>query len=81
MRSISRVQVKSNGKTRLLGIPTAIDRVYQQALHQVLQPIFEVDFQISLLNRRIRDPYVRWCERRTPAILVGAIYSIGGSFC
>jgi len=36
---------KSNGKTRLLGIPTALDRVYQQALHQVLQPIFEVDFQ------------------------------------
>jgi group II intron reverse transcriptase/maturase len=36
---------KSNGKTRLLGIPTAVDRVYQQALHQVLQPIFETDFQ------------------------------------
>lgn len=36
---------KSNGKTRLLGIPTVIDRVYQQALHQVLQPIFEPDFQ------------------------------------
>ena len=30
-------------------------------------------------NRRIRDPYVRWCERRTPAILVGAVYSIGKS--
>ena len=36
---------KSNGKMRLLGIPTAIDRVFQQALHQVLQPIFESDFQ------------------------------------
>ena len=36
---------KSNGKTRLLGIPTATDRVFQQALHQVLQPIFEIDFQ------------------------------------
>ena len=36
---------KSNGKTRLLGIPTVVDRVYQQALHQVLQPIFEADFQ------------------------------------
>ncbi len=36
---------KSNGKTRLLGIPTAIDRVFQQALHQVLQPIFDPDFQ------------------------------------
>lgn len=36
---------KSNGKTRVLGIPTATDRVIQQALHQVLQPLFEVDFQ------------------------------------
>ena len=36
---------KSNGKTRLLGIPTVADRVFQQALHQVLQPIFEADFQ------------------------------------
>jgi RNA-directed DNA polymerase len=36
---------KSNGKTRLLGIPTVIDRVFQQALHQVLQPVFEPDFQ------------------------------------
>ncbi|RLB58734.1 MAG: group II intron reverse transcriptase/maturase, partial [Deltaproteobacteria bacterium] len=36
---------KSNGKTRLLGIPTVTDRVFQQALHQVMQPIFEPDFQ------------------------------------
>lgn len=36
---------KSNGKTRLLGISTVVDRVFQQALHQVLQPIFEPDFQ------------------------------------
>jgi group II intron reverse transcriptase/maturase len=36
---------KSNGKTRLLGIPTVTDRMFQQAIHQVLQPIFEPDFQ------------------------------------
>lgn len=36
---------KSNGKKRLLGIPTVVDRVFQQALHQVLQPVFELDFQ------------------------------------
>lgn len=36
---------KSNGKTRLLGVPTATDRVFQQALHQVLEPLFEPDFQ------------------------------------
>lgn len=37
---------KSNGKMRLLGIPTVADRVFQQALHQVLQPMFELDFQV-----------------------------------
>ena len=36
---------KSNGKTRLLGIPTVVDRLVQQAIAQVLQPIFEADFQ------------------------------------
>jgi group II intron reverse transcriptase/maturase len=36
---------KSGGKTRLLGVPTATDRVLQQALHQVLEPLFEPDFQ------------------------------------
>lgn len=36
---------KSSGGMRLLGIPTVVDRVFQQALHQVLQPIFEPDFQ------------------------------------
>lgn len=36
---------KANGKKRLLGIPTLTDRVFQQALHQVLEPVFEPDFQ------------------------------------
>ncbi|HEC03769.1 MAG TPA: group II intron reverse transcriptase/maturase [Phycisphaerales bacterium] len=36
---------KPGGKgMRQLGIPTALDRLIQQALHQVLQPIFEPDF-------------------------------------
>jgi len=36
---------KSNGKKRLLGIPTATDRLVQQAIAQVLQPVFETTFQ------------------------------------
>lgn len=36
---------KPGGKgTRMLGIPTAMDRLIQQALHQVLQPIFDPTF-------------------------------------
>jgi len=36
---------KSNGKKRLLGIPTVVDRVFQQAQQQALQPVFEPSFQ------------------------------------
>ena len=35
---------KPNGKTRLLGVPTVVDRLFQQAIQQVLQPKFEGDF-------------------------------------
>jgi group II intron reverse transcriptase/maturase len=35
---------KPNGGTRLLGIPTTTDRFIQQAIHQVLAPIFDQDF-------------------------------------
>jgi RNA-directed DNA polymerase len=35
---------KENGKKRLLGIPTVVDRLLQQAVHQIISPMFEVDF-------------------------------------
>ena len=35
---------KPNGGVRLLGIPTVVDRFIQQAIHQVLSPIFDADF-------------------------------------
>ena len=39
---------KPDGKgMRTLGIPTVVDRLIQQALHQVLSPIFEPDFSES----------------------------------
>ena len=38
---------KSNGKTRLLGIPTVTDRLLQQAVHQVIMPLFEVTFRAN----------------------------------
>ena len=38
---------KPQGGVRLLGIPTVVDRLIQQALHQVLSPIFEPEFSAS----------------------------------
>jgi RNA-directed DNA polymerase len=38
---------KPSGGMRQLGIPTVVDRVIQQALHQVLSPLFEPDFSES----------------------------------
>ena len=35
---------KSNGKQRPIGIPTIDDRIVQEALRMILEPIWEVDF-------------------------------------
>jgi group II intron reverse transcriptase/maturase len=42
---VLRVEIpKDNGGVRLLGIPTALDRIIQQAINQVLTPIFDSQF-------------------------------------
>ena len=43
---VRRVEIpkEEKGKFRKLGIPTVVDRVYQQAIAQVLSPIFEKQF-------------------------------------
>ena len=38
---------KGNGEMRMLGIPTALDRFIQQAVLQVLQPLFDPEFSNS----------------------------------
>lgn len=45
---VRRVDIpKPQGGVRTLGIPTLTDRLIEQALHQVLSPIFEADFSES----------------------------------
>src|SRR3989338_2176095 len=41
-----------NKGMRLLGIPTVLDRLIQQAIHQVLSPIFELGFSESSFGFR-----------------------------
>lgn len=44
---------KPNGGVRQLGIPTVLDRMMQQALHQVLSPIFEPTFSEASYGFRV----------------------------
>jgi RNA-directed DNA polymerase len=52
-RAVRRVDIpKPSGGMRTLGVPTLIDRLIQQALHQVLQPLFEPTFSDSSFGFR-----------------------------
>lgn len=57
---------KENGKKRLLGIPTVIDRVVQQAIAQQLSPVYEQQFSASSYGfrpRRSAHQAVQQCQK------------------
>ncbi|MGM8365679.1 reverse transcriptase domain-containing protein, partial [Virgibacillus sp. W0181] len=52
---VLRVEIaKPDGATRLLGIPSVVDRVVQQAISQVLTPIFDSQFSDNSYGFRPR---------------------------
>ena len=49
---------KENGSKRLLGIPTVVDRVIQQAITQVLSPVYEKQFSSDSYGFQIGRAHV-----------------------
>ena len=70
--ALRRVDIpKPQGGVRTLGIPTVVDRLIQQALHQVLQPMFEPTFSETSFGFRPGRNAHQACTERSQYVASG----------
>lgn len=64
-QAVRKVEIpKPQGGTRMLGIPTVIDRLLQQAIAQWLSPKDEEDFQVTVMDLGLSGTPIRqYCKR------------------